>query len=156
MRQLLRLLLLAIPAIAFGQPAPPLREVLYAMPKGGDLHHHLSGSVYAETFLELADSDGLCVDKRELAIVECPAAPADQIAPAGTALKDPALYSAMLNSMSMRQFRPVAESGHAHFFNAFEKFRAVSRRHVPQMLTEVVSRFAAENVDYLETIFSPD
>ena len=32
------------------------------MPKGGDLHMHLSGAVYAETFLKEAASDKLCVN----------------------------------------------------------------------------------------------
>jgi adenosine deaminase/adenosine deaminase CECR1 len=29
------------------------------MPKGGDLHHHYSGSVYAETFLQYAIAEDL-------------------------------------------------------------------------------------------------
>jgi adenosine deaminase len=32
------------------------------MPKGGDLHMHLSGAVYAETFLKEAAADNLCVN----------------------------------------------------------------------------------------------
>src|SRR3954464_1396769 len=39
-----------------------LRAMLVAMPKGGDLHVHLSGAVYAETFLQNAAADNLCVD----------------------------------------------------------------------------------------------
>ena len=66
------------------------------------------------------------------------------------------LYGQMLDALSMRQFRPVIESGHDHFFNTFGKFSAVSRAHVPEMLTEDVWRLASENVDYLETIFAPD
>ena len=31
-----------------------LYRVLYHMPKGGDLHHHLSGSTYSEWMFELA------------------------------------------------------------------------------------------------------
>ena len=50
--------------------APSLREFLYAMPKGGDLHNHLSGAVYAETFLDLARRDGMCFDATR-AIVPC-------------------------------------------------------------------------------------
>lgn len=32
------------------------------MPKGGDLHNHLSGAIYAETFIQWAAQGGLCVD----------------------------------------------------------------------------------------------
>ena len=140
---------------ALADPAPPLREFLYAMPKGGDLHNHLSGGVYAESFLAWAAQDDLCIDKQNRAIVPC-ASTDPNIVPASTALTDSNLYSTMLDAMSMRQFRPGAESAHDHFFAVFGKFRAAARRHVPDMVTEVVSRFASENVDYLETTFAAD
>jgi adenosine deaminase len=147
-------------AIAFASAAfaagRPLREVLYAMPKGGDLHNHLSGAVYAETFLEFAKQDGLCVDTLKLAIVDCPATTVSTVVPATNTVTDANLYSAMLDALSMRQFRPTKESGHDHFFATFGKFGAVSRRHIPEMMADVVSRFAAENVDYVETMFAPD
>jgi adenosine deaminase len=150
---LIPLLFLASAAFAAERP---LREVLYAMPKGGDLHNHLTGAVYAETFLEFARRDGLCVDTQELAIVDCPAAPVDEIVPAANTATDSNLYWAMLDALSMRQFRATNESGHDHFFATFGKFGAVSHRHIPEMVTDVVSRFAAENVDYVETMFAPD
>jgi hypothetical protein len=126
------------------------------MPKGGDLHDHLTGAVYAETFLEYAKRDGLCIDTQKLAIVDCPATPVGTIVPAANTASDPNLYSAILDSLSMRQFRPVNESGHDHFFATFGIFGAVSHRHIPEMVTDVVSRFAAENVDYVELMFAPD
>ena len=33
------------------------------MPKGADLHHHYSGSVYAESYVDFLDKQGLCVNK---------------------------------------------------------------------------------------------
>src|SRR5262245_1593972 len=39
-----------------------LHDFLKRMPKGGDLHNHLNGAVYAETLLRVAGEDGLCVD----------------------------------------------------------------------------------------------
>ncbi len=147
-------------------PSDPtmLRQVLQAMPKGGDLHNHLSGAVYAESYLRFAADDGLCIDRQKLAIVPC-ATPAQiaanpsgmlPLVPAATVFTDSNLYGAMLDSLSMRQFRPTLESGHDHFFSTFAKFGAVSRAHVPEMLVEDVWRLAGENVDYLETIFAPD
>ena len=125
------------------------------MPKGGDLHNHLSGAVYAESYLELARRDAMCIDAPKLTIVPCTPA-AEGLVPAERAFTDPGLYSAMLDAMSMRQFRPTAQSGHDHFFATFGKFRNVARAHVGEMLTEVVSRFADENVAYVETTFAPD
>ena len=31
-----------------------LHQLLYEMPKGGDLHHHLTGSIFSEDWYELA------------------------------------------------------------------------------------------------------
>src|SRR4029077_18180659 len=44
-----------------------LHAFLQQMPKGGDLHNHLSGAVYAESFIQYAVRDGLCVDRNALA-----------------------------------------------------------------------------------------
>src|ERR1700743_2759160 len=40
---------------------PRLLGLLQDFPKGGDLHNHLDGSVYAEDFLTWADADGDCI-----------------------------------------------------------------------------------------------
>src|ERR1700679_3148659 len=47
-----------------------LDAFLAKMPKGGDLHMHLSGAVYAETFLKDAAADGLCVNPKALNFVK--------------------------------------------------------------------------------------
>jgi adenosine deaminase len=134
-----------------------LRQVLQAMPKGGDLHNHLSGSVYAESYLQYAANDGICLDSVKLTITQCPTAESTSIVPAATVFAPySSLYGEMLDALSMRQFRTGVESGHDHFFNTFGKFSAVSKTHVPEMLTQDVWRLASENVDYLETIFAPD
>jgi adenosine deaminase len=169
-RRVIGALCLLIATTALAQPALVsdrviLRQVLQAMPKGGDLHNHLSGSVYAESYLRFAAADGICVDSAKLAIAQC-ATPeqvaanpshAASIVPAATLFAPySSLYGQMLDALSMRQFRSGIESGHDHFFNTFGKFSAVSRAHVPEMLTEDVWRLATENVDYVETIIAPD
>src|SRR5271169_2438872 len=47
-----------------------LRAFLYGMPKGADLHSHLSGAIYAETWIRDAGEDHLCVDTKTLAFVK--------------------------------------------------------------------------------------
>ncbi|MCU1294290.1 MAG: adenosine/AMP deaminase, partial [Bryobacterales bacterium] len=42
---------------------PELYAFLLRMPKGGDLHNHLAGAVYAETFVHEAAAKRLCVDR---------------------------------------------------------------------------------------------
>jgi len=159
----LALLSLLVAASSFAQPSLPvsdramLRQILQAMPKGGDLHNHLSGSIYAESYLRYAAADGICVDSVKLYITPCAADGSSSIVKASTLFAPySSLYGTMLDALSMRQFRPTLESGHDHFFNTFGKFSAVSKTHVPEMLTEDVWRLASENVDYVETIFAPD
>lgn len=132
-----------------------LRRFLEQMPKGGDLHNHLAGTVYAETYIRLGAADGLCIDTQRLAYVTCDTDSKTQV-PGAKALTDPTLYTSVLDALSMRQFRPITESGHDHFFATFGRFGAVTGNHIPEMLTEVVARFARENVDYVESLFGQD
>ena len=43
-----------------------LLDFVRRMPKGGDLHNHLSGAVYAESYLRFAGQDNLCLNRRTL------------------------------------------------------------------------------------------
>src|SRR5215212_2275712 len=79
-----------------------LRRFLEQMPKGGDLHNHLSGTVYGETYIRLAAADGLCIDSMKRAYVTCSGDKAQ--VPASKALTDSTLYTNILDAMSMRQF----------------------------------------------------
>src|SRR5215210_5925144 len=87
-----------------------LRRFLEQMPKGGDLHNHLSGTVYGETFIRLGAADGLCIDTAALSYVTCAKSTTTQV-PASKALSTPTLYTNILDAMSMRQFRGTGESG---------------------------------------------
>ena len=52
-----------------------LRAFLREMPKGGDLHNHLSGAIYAESYLRWAAEDQLCVATATMTIVACNGTP---------------------------------------------------------------------------------
>src|SRR5437016_8662594 len=54
-----------------------LRQFLKKMPKGADLHYHLSGGVYAETFVRDGVDDGLCIDVKQLAFAKCTSSDGD-------------------------------------------------------------------------------
>src|SRR5215469_1802007 len=75
-----------------------LHAFLAQMPKGGDLHNHLSGAVYAESFIQWAAQDGLCVDRVTLSLVAPPCDPTNSKPPATTALQDPTLYGHLLDA----------------------------------------------------------
>src|SRR5262245_18026723 len=49
---------------------------LKRMPKGGDLHNHLSGAVYAESYIQWAAAKGLCVNQSAGSIAQPPCDPA--------------------------------------------------------------------------------
>jgi adenosine deaminase len=133
-----------------------LWEFLRKMPKGADLHNHLSGAIYAETFIQWAAQGGLCVDQKTLALASPPCAETKGQAAASSALKDPILYRRMIDSWSMRNWEYSGQSGHDHFFDTFGKFGAAIGAHTGDMLAEVASRAYAERVSYLELMYAPD
>ena len=105
------------------------------MPKGADLHSHLSGAVYAETHIRDAIADGLCVDQDAKAFAKSqpviagaelePVCEQDQV-PATELPKNQPLYNALVDSFSMRGFVPSAGvTAHDHFFDAFTKLAAL-------------------------------
>ncbi|HEV7522642.1 MAG TPA: adenosine deaminase [Candidatus Angelobacter sp.] len=133
-----------------------LHAFLQQMPKGGDLHNHLSGAVYGESFIKFAAQDGLCVDRAALAMTQPPCDPPSGKPLASVALQDSTLYGHLLDAFSMRQFVAGAESGHDHFFATFGKFGAATNGHTAEMLAEARSRAAAGHLQFLETMFNPD
>jgi len=140
------------------QGAIALRAFFYQMPKGADLHVHLTGAVYAESFLRAAAEDGLCVDTTKLALIKPDgSACARRTVPAASISRNQKLYDALIDAFSMRTFVPVAgESRHDHFFNTFDKFDAVDPRHTSEWVDEVATRAAAQNEQYLELMDTPN
>ncbi len=155
-------------AAAAGDPEA-LRALLVKMPKGGDLHMHLSGAVYAETFLEDARADLMCVDPATKSLatnmgttrsLSPQAVCGEGKVRAEQAFSDQALYDALVNSFSMRSFVASAGvSGHDQFFGTFARFdptNTAGARHGGEWLDEIVTRAAAQNEQYLEIMHTPD
>ena len=131
-----------------------LEAFLREMPKGGDLHNHTSGAIYAESYFRWAAEDGTCMTVATFTFV---AAPCDASAgrPAVSAvMADATLYNQAIDALSMRNW-PAGLNGHDHFFAAFGKFGAVSSAHGGDMVAELSSRAAAEHVSYLELMLTP-
>ncbi len=134
-----------------------LRDFLQRMPKGGDLHHHLTGAVYAESYIGYAVEDGDCIDTSSFAIT---APPCDGTAtvPAVQATTNFVLRNHVIDALSIRNFTPthLDEDVRLHFFAAFDKFDLVTNGHWGEMFAEVVHRAAAQHEIYLETMLTPD
>ena len=132
-----------------------LMEFLRAMPKGGDLHNHLSGAVRPENWARWAAEDGLCFITATSSIARPPCDAPDRI-PASRLLTDSVLLAKAIDAWSMRNWHPGNESGADHFFATFDKTAAVGNAHLGQMLAEITARAARQNISYLELMINAD
>jgi hypothetical protein len=140
------------------QHPPILRAFVQRMPKGGDIHSHLSGAVYAERYLKWAAEDGYCVDPIAKALIEPSACgqdrnyfPASQLFTSRTAT-----YDALVNQWSTRNLSFAGRSGHDQFFDAFSGFSTISSAPSRQddMVAEVANRAASQHISYLELMLT--
>lgn len=134
---------------------PLLWAFLKDMPKGGDLHSHLSGAIYAESMIDWAAEDGLCVDTTTLTVRRPPCDEAAGQVNAKKAQADPLLYRRMIDAWSMRNAPRSPLSGHDQFFDSFGKFGASNKGRDGDMLAEVAARAQAGGVSYLELMLTP-
>lgn len=125
---------------------------LKAVPKGGDLHNHLTGAVYAETFLGWSKAENGCINTTTFTAVfssGCSAATMPTPASGTTFFDD------IVRAWSMKDFVPGgAETGRAHFFATFSKFGAIAGTHRDDDIADVLTRAASENQLYVETMFN--
>ena len=131
----------------------PLRVLAAPLPKGGDLHNHLAGAIYAEDFLKWAAAKGFCVDASGLT-VEPPPCPAER-AIERFAGENEFGFDRLVDAMSTRGFqRGVGQndvSGHTQFFRSFERFGKMAGE-TAQMLTSVRRIAAGDNLRTLNWI----
>jgi hypothetical protein len=135
---------------------PPLLEAfLRRFPKGGDLHNHLSGAVYAESLVAWGSEAGLCLRRKIMTLVVAKPCQGDDVALADAA-RDPVLYPAIIDALSMRDFVPTPGwSGHDQFFATFSRFGAATDGRTGDMLAEAATRAAGDSASYLELMLSP-
>ena len=125
---------------------PELIAFLRRMPKGADLHTHISGATYGEYLIDSARRNGKWFNTATLGF-------ADEEGPDTVSMAafeaDPALIAAFSNAISMRGWHPNSASGHDHFFATFARIGTAGRS-AGEMLAEVMARNAYQNVQYLE------
>lgn len=133
---------------------------LLKMPKGADLHNHLSGSIYAERYIEWAAANGLCINTVTLTLsVPAEGAACDPESgqpPASAALTNAVLFRQMVDTWSMRNWRLSGQSGHDHFFDAFSRFGPATYDQTGKMLAEAVKSAARGKLLYVELLLTPD
>lgn len=135
---------------------PQQLAFLLRMPKGGDLHSHLSGAVYAESFIQWAVEKELCVNQTTFVLSQPPCDLSSGQLAASASLSNPVLYRQMVDAWSMRFWQFSGQNGHDHFFDSFGKFGAATNGQTGRMLAEVAARAARGRVTYLELMLTPD
>ena len=127
---------------------PELYAFLLRMPKGGDLHNHLAGAIYAESLIQAAANDNLCIDEREWKVIAACTGP-NQI-PAREANQNNPAFNALIDAFSMRDFVPGRQSAHDHFFDTFDLFSLADKEESGEFVAELARRAADQNESYLE------
>lgn len=122
------------------------------MPKGGDLHHHYSGSIYAETYLDWVKAKGYWINSKTLKIdtKKTPASiSVEQL------YKDNTRYRKLLSLWSDMDYgnhfhlQPPPDS---NFFDTFGYFGPISGPPFNSGLKILKQRALQENVQYIETM----
>ena len=134
---------------------PELVAFLRDMPKGGDLHSHLSGVIYAESYIAWAAEDGVCVDRTTFFLVAPPCDPDAGVPAVADTLSDETFQFRLIDALSVRNYAIYPRSGHDQFFATFAMFGAAGDGRGGDMLAEVMARAADQNILYLELMTSP-
>ena len=130
-----------------------LLAFLREMPKGADLHNHLTGSVYAESFIAWAAEAGDCIDPRSMELMPGPGPCTAPLRTGSEAFNDPGLYAKMIDAFSMRNWQYSGQSGHDHFFDTFGKYWQATQGTGGKMLAETAARAASQHEVYQELMY---
>jgi adenosine deaminase len=133
-----------------------LLAFLREMPKGADLHTHLLGAIYAESFISWGAESGACIHTTTMVAGPPPCDSARGTVPLSNALRDQDFYDVIVDAWSMRNWDPARENGHEQFFDSFDKFGYAGQGRRGEMLAEASQRAAANRVSYLEMMDTPD
>jgi len=131
------------------------------MPKGGDLHHHYTGTIYAETYLDWIKAKGWFINPCTSKIAKikdknnknqpCSVLNIDELS------KNNSAYRKLLTLWSDKDY-----GNHSHdqpapdtnFFNTFGYFGSISNEYMDKGLAILKNRAIKENVSYIETMLT--
>jgi Adenosine deaminase len=141
-----------------------LTAFISQMPKGGDLHNHYSGSIYAESYVNWLIEADYCINPQTLETVqpsangECPSAPFTKFSTLKFSMKPAAFEifkSTLIRRWSTKEYDQVHnDAREEHFFSTFGNFSPAGNINYNRGLRELVTRAKAENLSYIETMFT--
>ncbi len=130
-------------------------EALYSffevMPKGGDLHHHASGSPQAESFIRIALTDSLYIDTETYQLTRVPSDNPNTYLINDLLSEFPSERDSIIDAWSVRNYKKHGRNGHDQFFGTFPKFMPAFEGHEGELLSELCKKAAADNISYIET-----
>jgi len=125
------------------------------MPKGGDLHHHFSGSIYAEPLLERAIAEDFYLNLGTMAVAKTK--PSNGNWQTFSSLKNEGKLSfyeqQVMQTWSAKDYNGSVPSDDL-FFDSFQKFEPTIQGHFAEGMLELKKRALVENVSYIETQLS--
>lgn len=126
------------------------------MPKGGDLHHHYSGSIYAEPLLQHAIADDFYLNTETMDVLK--ERPSNGNWEQFSTLKSNGTLDAykqkIMQKWSVKDYNYVDYPSDKLFFESFMKFEPAIKGNFGQGLLELKNRAISENVSYIETQLS--
>lgn len=122
------------------------------MPKGGDLHHHFSGSAWPDYLLAKAIKEDYWVELNSYTVA-ITAGKTGNWKKFSEVSDLYALKTAILQQWSVKNYHPAAGPSENIFFDSFGKFDAIMDASIPDALLELKRRAKAENLSYIETQF---
>jgi len=129
------------------------------MPKGGDLHNHYSGSVYAETYISYVVAQDYFINKSTLEVVRAaPKTGVDEWARFSDLAKIKKLdtYKQLLmQKWSVKDYNVVSYPSDKQFFETFAAFGIANETQgrLDTGILELKNRAKAEHISYIETMF---
>jgi len=125
------------------------------MPKGGDLHHHFSGSVYAEPLLERAITEDFYLNLETMAVSKTKPSNGNWENFSSIKNKGKLEYyeQQIMQTWSIKDYNGSVPSDD-QFFDSFMKFEPTIAGHFAEGMLELKKRAIAENVSYIETQLS--
>jgi adenosine deaminase len=126
------------------------------MPKGGDLHHHYSGSIYAEPLLEhaIAENFFLNIETMKVAKEKSSNGKWMQFSEIIANGELNAYKTKIMQKWSVKDYNNVDYPSSKLFFESFNKFSQAIDESFESGLLEIKNRAIKENVTYIETQLS--
>jgi adenosine deaminase len=139
----------------------PNRSALFGffsmMPKGGDLHHHYSGSIYTESYIDYIFQKDYYINETTFEVLkDIPILPVSlqvEWKKLSAVTNKDKIKLKLLRLWSNKDFVKGNESSDEHFFLTFPSFDIASKDDYLTNLKELKKRAKNQKVSYLETIF---